>query len=244
MHDWERRRHDHCSGPISGVRSSHGVSVGVLNIALGDPRSRRGEVERLRDVANPGPNEPSPSVQHATSAMEFLRVQAGPESYFYTRAHEGSRSGTTGVSLSNVADVLDNWADYVEAGMDDAPSFEAIAREEAATDLMEQVQILLDDPTIHPAAPVVLAGSALEEKLRAMATQANLEPAGRPGLDAHATALRSRDLISRQQKKDIDSWAGLRNAAAHGQFDDIDRSHAQLMVLGVNHFLQKTRRSG
>jgi hypothetical protein len=204
----------------------------------------RAEAARLyAEIESPSPGSEYPSAQTTTAAVEFLRTQAGTESYFYEKAFEEARGQFNELAVRGVARVLENWADYAEQGMVDVLPFEALFRQEAATDLMEQVQILLDDPTIHPAAPVMLGGAALEEQLRALATARGISIPGRSTIDSLAGALRSNDIISRQQKKDIDSWGGLRNAAAHGRFDEIERPHAQLIAQGVNLFLAQTSAS-
>jgi uncharacterized protein YutE (UPF0331/DUF86 family) len=132
-----------------------------------------------------------------------------------------------------------NWADFAEAGLADAEPFEVRARFESSTDLMEQVQRLLDDGSVHHAAPVVLCGAALEEFLRALATAASPGIGGTPTLDKYATELQKAGVITRQDAKDIRSWAGLRNSAAHGHFDDFSLEQAQLMAQGVNLFMRQ-----
>jgi len=67
-----------------------------------------------------------------------------------------------------MADLLEQWVFYVQAGMQDQAPFEVRARVEAANDLMDQVALLLDDRQIYPVAPMVLTGAALGERLRAL----------------------------------------------------------------------------
>jgi hypothetical protein len=92
--------------------------------------------------------------------------------------------------------------------------FEVRFRIEAATELLEQVQRVLKDAEVHVAAPIVLAGAALEEFLRSMFEESGAPLVGRPGLAAYADALRKADLLNRGEVKDITSWADQRNAAA------------------------------
>jgi hypothetical protein len=65
------------------------------------------------------------------------------------------------------------------------------------------------------------------------------EITGRSGLNTYATALRAADLITVHDVKDITVWAGLRNDAAHGDFDGISRERAGLMADGINLFMQR-----
>lgn len=137
-----------------------------------------------------------------------------------------------------LAQALTGWANYVEAGLADELPLEARIRVGAATDLMEQVQRLLDDPDVHPAAPVMLAGAALEETLRSLHVGCPEPIVGRLGISAYATALQKAGTLSKQDAKDVTAWAGQRNDAAHGDFDKLDPLRAQIMVDGINHFMR------
>jgi hypothetical protein len=142
-------------------------------------------------------------------------------------------------AIARLADLLEDWVRYVEAGMANKISPAAHARVEAATDLMDQVKQLLDDRTIHVAAPIVLAGAALEEMLRSLAITHQVVLPDRPGINAYATALRTVDVLTAQEVKEVTAWAGLRNDAAHGRFDDLSRDRALVMADGVNLFLSR-----
>ena len=177
----------------------------------------------------------------AAAALEFLRVNA-PDTSFYTAAYwELSESGSASAknALRRVAELLEDWANYVEAGLAGALPFPARARLTASTDLMEQVQQLLDDNQMHPAASIVLAGAALEEFLRARVVAQGATVNGKPGIAAYASALRTIGELSTQDIKDITAWAGQRNEAAHGQFDKLSRERAQIMVDGINLFMRQ-----
>ncbi len=71
---------------------------------------------------------------------EFLRTWAGRNSVFSERADDLVASSQPGFRVTHMAELLDQWIAYVEAGMAEALPFEVIARVEADTDLMEQVQ--------------------------------------------------------------------------------------------------------
>jgi hypothetical protein len=81
---------------------------------------------------------------------------------------------------------------------------------------MEQVEILLSDRDVHPVAPIVIAGAALEERLRALVLQHGCTPSGR-GIDAYGAALKAAEVVDGQEVKQVTAWAGLRNRAAHGE---------------------------
>lgn len=168
-----------------------------------------------------------------SGALEFLRLYA-PGSAFEERARTCMTGGFAKDALIGVARCLEQWATMTRNGLVAGQPYEVRARVEAATDLMEQVQSLLSDAEVHPAAPIVLAGAALEELLRSMIEAGPHEVKGKAGLNAYATALQLAGDLNRQEHKDVTSWAGLRNDAAHGRFDGLSRARAQLMVDGVN----------
>jgi hypothetical protein len=173
--------------------------------------------------------------------IEFLRRFAGPRSAF-TQAAEAIQALGPGEAFYQppaLADLLDRWSDWFRSGLQDAQPYEVRARVTAATDLMELVSDMLAERATHPAAPIVLTGAALEERLRAVAEGADLTIAGR-GLDAYGAELKKADLISPQEAKQVTAWAGLRNRAAHGEdLGELRIEEARIMADGVNLFLQR-----
>ena len=194
----------------------------------------KGEAARLEAFAG----DPHVNSGEAGRAVEFLRLHAGAKSHFYGRAAQIAKDGTPNYAVKTVASLLHGWANLVETGLIESP-LEARAKVEAATDLMEQVQILLDDRKVHPAAPVMLAGAALEEFLRSMLVLSTTQPKGKPGINSYATALREAELLSAQDLKDITAWGGMRNDAAHGHFEAITIDRARIMVDGINLFMRQ-----
>lgn len=201
----------------------------------------RQEAGRLRVGAGKGQPYRSP-----TAAVDFLRRHASGSSFLEQATRFALAEGPVLTTSSHhvvasVARVLEAWAEFIESGLGDALPIEARIRVEAATDLLDQVQQLLDDRSMHPAAAVVVTGAALEEFLRSMYIGCIEVLPGKPGLSTYASALRKCGKISATDMKNITAWAGLRNDAAHGHFDDVSRERALLMFEGVNLFLQQHR---
>jgi hypothetical protein len=148
---------------------------------------------------------------------------------------EGLGNGSRGL-----ADILRTWADAVTSGMLVPRQVEAHgARIVASTDLMEQVGILAADKNVHPAAPIVLAGAALETALRSAVEERQLSLTEKPSITAYARLLRKEKVLSSQDMKDVEQMAGVRNSAAHGEFDVLSRERAGLMEQQVNLFLSR-----
>lgn len=182
----------------------------------------------------------------AAAGLEFLRQHAGGDSEWLRRAtiayeSDGNRSSMES-GVHAIGEILRLWAAQVAIGATRLPAeFGESIRAVASTDVMEQVRRLIVDHDVHAAAPIVLAGAALETALRGAVAQLDLPVAGRPSISAYSGALRARDVITKQDAKDLEQMAGLRNAAAHGQFDQLSIERAGLMEQQVNLFLGRLR---
>jgi hypothetical protein len=186
---------------------------------------------RAKSDEGPGP--------HA-EASEFLRMYAGPKSSFYQELSASARYASHARTASIVG-LLTGFRDYIQRGLNAGMSPERRAQIDVVSDMLGQSQALLEDRSVHPAAPIVLVGASLEEFLRTWCEGAGIGIGNaKPGLDAYAKALRTADLITSQDIKDITAWGGLRNAAAHGEWDQVkDPARARLMLEGVNLFMRK-----
>jgi hypothetical protein len=168
---------------------------------------------------------------------DFLAQFAGTKSAFYALA----QSASGGQIHSMLPAALDNYRSYIEAGLAGEVTPERRAQLDVVSDFLEQAHTLLDAKAVHPAAPIVLIGATLEEFLRTWVETAGLSLGQRkPSLDAYAQVLLTENLITKQDMKDITAWGGLRNHAAHGDWDEVsDKQRAALMLEGVNLFMRR-----
>ena len=136
---------------------------------------------------------------------------------------------------------LMHYINYLQSGLGDGVSIERKAQIDVVSDILEQANTLLNTNGVHPAAPAMIIGAALEEFLRNWIEEEKLALSGKkPSLDSYAKVLREAELISKQDIKDITSWAGLRNHAAHGEWDEVnDKKRIVVMLEGVNLFMRK-----
>ena len=173
-------------------------------------------------------------------ATEFLRIYAGPRSSFHEQLNSTAR-WTDSVRNEAIVSILKGFRDYVQRGLNSGLSPERRAQIDVVSDFLDQAQLLLDDKAVHPAAPAVLVGASLEEFLRTWCDSAAVSIGNaKPGLDAYTKALRGAELITKQDAKDITAWTGLRNAAAHGEWKQLeDALRIRLMLEGVNLFMRK-----
>jgi len=183
-------------------------------------------------------------VSRAAAALEFLRQYSGDDSHWTRRAtaiyesHGDGKSTESGARA--VGEFLRSWSDQVEAGVIEVVGAQAQAEIAVVnTDIMGQVRRLIEDKQMHPAAPIVLCGAALETALRATVEAHNLVLSERPSMSAYGRLLRTENLISAQDMKDIDQCGGLRNSAAHGEFDALSAERAGLMEQQTNLLLRR-----
>lgn len=173
-------------------------------------------------------------------AKEFFRnYGGGPNNSFYATINnldpEVSSYG------SNLGHVLEGFIRYVNNDLFQELSPERKAQLDVVSDYLEQAQNLLETEDIHPAASAILIRASLEEFLRNWIEAEGLEIGDKkPGINNYAQILKENNLITKQDIKDITAWAGIRNDAAHGKWDEVsDRARIKLMLAGVNLFMRK-----
>jgi hypothetical protein len=115
-----------------------------------------------------------------------------------------------------------------------------------AADYMGQAEHLLGEGIQGqfdhvPAA--VLAGAVLEDSLRRLCGRQmppipTIKPNGQDKmLNALIDDLKSANVYNELIAKQLRGWADIRNAAAHGRFDDFKREHVESMIKGIEVFL-------
>jgi len=190
-----------------------------------------------RDVEGGG----SPANAAKAQVCEFLRQYASSKSAFVKQAE--AADGYDSYKVATLSAILDSFVEYLSAGLGAAISPERRAQLDVVSDVLVQAQALLDNDKQHPAAAAMLIGAALEEFLRTWVEAVGASiGTSKPGIDAYTKALRSAELIEKQDVKDITSWAGTRNHAAHGEWEHVsDRGRIRLMLEGVNLFMRQYR---
>lgn len=93
----------------------------------------------------------------------------------------------------------------------------------------------------YKGAAAVIAGTALEVHVRALCARSGVDtelPSGAPmKADAMNTELRKAGTYNEAQRKLVSAWMGLRNSAAHGDYEDYDRQQVRLLIDGVQAFI-------
>jgi hypothetical protein len=119
-----------------------------------------------------------------------------------------------------------------------------------AGDYMGQAEQLLADGqagTYDHVPAAVLAGAVLENALRSLCERHTppipvVLPNGKAKmLNSLIDDLKKADAYNETKAKQLRAWAGIRNHAAHGEFDQFDRNQVQGMITGIKDFLAEYR---
>jgi len=115
---------------------------------------------------------------------------------------------------------------------------------EVSVDYLEMAERLLSEtgPDTHRhLAATVIAGAVFEHGLRALAQRKGLsivKPDGEPlMLNGLIDAVKKADVVTELDAKRMRAWAGIRNAAAHGKFEEVTMAKAKELIAGVTDFL-------
>jgi hypothetical protein len=199
------------------------------------------DAAELIEQANRIRNSAAPAMGLLAEAKEFLRIHAGEKTAFYTQIDYLKIGMQTHYVIERVREILEAFIRYVESGLLQGTSIQRRTQIDVVSDFLDQADTLLDSKEVHAAAPTVIIGAALEEFLRNWIEEVGLELKGqKPSLDSYKNVLRDAQLITKQDSKDITACGGLRNHAAHGEWEEVeDKNRISIMLEGVNLFMRK-----
>ena len=175
-------------------------------------------------------------------AREFLKTYAGKDNQFLKLLLEVDPSKNSIDSVKyRTKSVLTSFIEYVENDLLRAISLEREIQLETVSDYLDQANTLLNDTKVHPAAAAVIIGASLEEFLRTWLEEENVDLFEiKNSIDSYCKELQKLNLLSKQDIKDIISWGGIRNDAAHGHWENVaDRQRIRIMLEAVNLFIRK-----
>jgi hypothetical protein len=138
-------------------------------------------------------------------------------------------------------EVLKALSDYLELNLDIDKTEKYNIKVDIISDFITQAIELASDKKYHPAAASILMGASLEEFLKKLAEVKEIHLTEiKLTIDPIAKKLYEANIISKQDLKDITSWAGIRNDATHGNFEEVnDRKRIQNAIEGMNLFMRK-----
>jgi uncharacterized protein YutE (UPF0331/DUF86 family) len=178
--------------------------------------------------------------------IQFVRTYIGTETEFYARLAVYSKDESSSSNLNQrwfiAKCVLDAIKLFLKNDIDFKETATYKIKNDIVSDLLMQAHKLLKDHEYHPAAAVILIGAVLEEFLRMLIDihSITIPNADKGSISVYAQELAKINILNKQDSKDITSWAGLRNEATHGHFEDVnDRKRVKNALEGVNLFIRR-----
>ena len=185
-----------------------------------------------RDIVNRGE-----STSWGLALITYLGSVFGKESEIYSKANQLQNMLPNGepaeALLGVVRSALDIWRNGYHLEV------ETFASSEVFADFFQMAESLLGSP-YHPAAAATLAGGVLEEHLRSMCARRGIslkKDSGRDkSLGSLNEALAAAKVYIAVKKQQVEAWIKLRNAAAHGRWDEVEEDDVRRMLEGVRSF--------
>jgi hypothetical protein len=124
-------------------------------------------------------------------------------------------------------------------------TFQELVHSDLFADILEAAEYLLGESYKDPAA--VMAGGVLEQHLRELCRKLGVDTTFVNGkgetkpkmLDAMNADLAKAGAYGKIEQKEVTAWVGIRNAAAHGEYDKYDDRQVGQMVAGIRSFISK-----
>jgi hypothetical protein len=106
---------------------------------------------------------------------------------------------------------------------------------EVFTDFLDMAEHLLENGYKDAAASLI--GAVLENGLRKIAEKHNVTVKTDDNINSLNTKLADKGIYNRLIQKQIQAWKDIRDAAAHGKFNEYNADQVKLMLEGVRKFL-------
>lgn len=178
-----------------------------------------------------------------SASLSFLESVFGSRHPYYTdfskrvtRANPTETEAGMGIMTAARNELAAGWLQTAR-GLLSAEIFE---------DFLEMADHLLSEK--YKDAAAVIIGSSLEEHLRQLAIAASIPTTRqKDGVDIplKAEALNSElakaGVYSKLDQKNVTAWLGLRNDAAHGEYEAYDHAQVRLMLDGVRQFMSRVQ---
>lgn len=181
----------------------------------------------------------------AESEVLANRLQAAVDrftvpAHTYARQAELCRADPAHIKLPKLLGIATALRDDLNAGW--LESMTELLHAETYSGYLEMAEELLTKGYKDPAA--VITGTSLEVHLRALCGKyaVDLEIDGKPKkADVLNADLKKAFAYELLQQKLVTSWLGLRNAAAHGQYQEYNEAEVRTLIDGVRTFILKYR---
>ena len=172
-------------------------------------------------------------------ALAAIERATGNSSVYYKRAetvlgsnhHEWNKlAGVIGISESLKSDIDSGYM----------VTLEELVHADVFSDFLEMAEHLLS--TGYKDAAAVIVGSTLESHMKKLCVKHGVatEQNGRSRkADTLNADLVKASAYSKLEQKNVTAWLGLRNNAAHGEYDQYEKQQVQMMLMGVQDFMTR-----
>lgn len=206
-------------------------------------------IEKIKEIEEILPNDTgkwSDFIRHSffITTIQFVKVYIGENTEFYKTLDNYSQNKGTRSERDQVwaaRKVLKSLKDYLTLNLELHQTEKYNIKIDIISDFLLQAIELSKNKKFHPAAAGILMGASLEEFLKKLAEEKQIDLTEiKSTIDPVSRELYKRNIISKQDLKDITSWAGIRNDATHGNFEEVnDRKRILNAIEGVNLFMRK-----
>lgn len=176
-------------------------------------------------------------------SLQFVKNYIGKDTEFYKSILNFSKiySDISTDKVYAASSILSSVKSYLQLNLVFLKTENYQTKIDIISDFICQAIELSNDKNFHPAASAILLGAALEEFLKQLAELNSIDLQNvKKTIDPISLKLYEQKIITKQDLKDITSWAGLRNDATHGNFEQVnDRKRIQNAIEGVNLFMRK-----
>ncbi len=177
-----------------------------------------------------------------TRALSVIDRIAGKKSEYYIRIEEYFESDKLIVNrFKFVKGAL--IALYKDLQQDYLKTVSELIHGDIFSDYLDMAQYLLDEK--YKDASAVIAGSTLEEHLRKLCEKNGIDieitTSGRvkpKKADQMNSDLKGENVYSKTQMKQVTAWLGIRNDAAHGNYNNYSEEEVKIMIIGLRNFFK------
>ncbi|EIJ37071.1 hypothetical protein JoomaDRAFT_0003 [Galbibacter orientalis DSM 19592] len=204
-------------------------------------------IEKIEEIEKLYPTGDDSADERANSfyllSLQFVRNYIGKDTEFYNSLlnYNKNYSDLAYSKKIEASSVLSSVKGYLKLNLDLKKSQSYNLKIDIISDFLNQAVNLANDKKYHPAASAILLGASLEEFLKQLCGQKEVDISEiKKTIDPISQKLKKENIITKQDFKDINSWVGLRNDATHGNFDEVnDRKRVLNAIEGVNLFMRK-----
>ena len=193
----------------------------------------------VREDKGPGDAKGTEITEFLVSTIDRFTLPGSTYRQKLAQLREREKTSYSGFTVPALVGMLRSLRFEINAGYLDRIS--GLIRADTFTDFLDMAQHLLEEGYKDPAA--VLAGSVLEQHLRALCATNDVEATFPDGKWKKADALNAdltrEGVYTKMAQKNVTLLLGLRNEAAHGNYSAYEATNVRLMLEGISLFMMQ-----